>query len=296
MLREKVGGILEKAEYEYSEYSGCFDIVARKEEILLLKVLENVDSFQEEQAENLKTLSANLEGSPALVGLCTRREKLQDNIIYERFEIPAFTPRTLENILVHNVHPVMYRFRGGFFAEINPQELRREREEKELTQSELAAKVGVTKKSIYEHEQKRMMARYDIARKMEKLLGPVINGIDFTSFSFNAPERHAKTSFERDISSELKRKGFGTDFIYQTPFNIIAKIYGKERFLVFSDAEENVRRIEKNEEHMLAFAEITEKPVIVVTRKRMELEVPVIPTEELREMTRRDIVRAAKKG
>lgn len=296
MLKQKIGMILEKADYEYSEYSGCFDIIAKKQELLLLKILENVDSFQEEQSENLKTLSANLDASPAVVGLWTRREKLHDNVIYDRFDIPTFTPRTLENILVHNVKPLIYRFRGGFFADVDPELLRESREEKGMSQSELAEKIGATKKSVYEHESRAMRARYAVAKKIERILGSVTRSIDFTSFSFEETSKEPRAAFEKSISSELKRKGFGTSFVYQAPFNIIAKTHEKKEFLVFSDAEENPRRIEKNEEYMLAFSEITEKPVIVITKKRMELEIPVIPADELKEMTKRDIVKTAKKG
>ncbi|MBI2578578.1 MAG: hypothetical protein HYW26_02590 [Candidatus Aenigmarchaeota archaeon] len=296
MLREEIGRILERSDYDYSEYSGCFDIIARKQEVILLKVLENVDSFQEEQSDNLKTLSSNLDASPALVGIWTRREKLHDNVIYDRFDIPTFTPKTLENILVHNINPLIYRFRGGFFAEVDPELLRDAREGRGFSQSELAEKLGTTKKNVYEHERKMMKSKYVIAKKMERLLGSVTRSIDFTSFSFEEAGKEPRTAFERAISKELKRKGFGTSFVYQAPFNIIAKTHDKERFLVFSDAEENEKRVEKNEGYMLAFSEITEKPVIVVTKKRMELEIPVIPADELKEMTKRDIVRAAKKG
>ena len=98
-LETKVTHILEQYDYDYFNYSGCFDIIARKNDILLLKVLNNIDSFQEEQARNLKILSNNLDASSFLVGAKTRRENLENNIIYERFNIPAVTATTLEHIL-----------------------------------------------------------------------------------------------------------------------------------------------------------------------------------------------------
>lgn len=300
MLKQKVEGILDRAEYEHGEFSGCFDIIAKKQkthevrhpDMLLFKLLENVDSFQEEQASNLKTFSASLDASPALIGLWTRRERLYDNIIYERFDIPAFTPGTLESMLVRDIQPVMCRSRGGIFAEIDPDALRKAREEEGLSQAEVAEKLGISKKNVYEHESRKMKARYETARKMEKLLGSVIRAVDFTSFSFEAGKKSPRTSFEKKVSFELKRKGFSTNFAYQAPFNVIAKA---DNFTVFSDVQENARRIERNEEHMVAFAEITEKPVVVVTRKRLDLEVPVIPAGELSRMTKRDIVKTVKK-
>ena len=165
-LQNKVMELMEENDYDYFSYSGCFDILARKDEIFLLKLLNNIDSFQQEQADNLKVVSKNLDAQAFLVGSKTRRELLEDNIIYERFSVPAVTPNTLENILESKI-PKISRSRGGLFVNVNPQKLREGREKAGLSQSELARKIGITKKSIYEHEHKEMKADYEIVKLIE---------------------------------------------------------------------------------------------------------------------------------
>ncbi|MBI3190989.1 hypothetical protein HYZ41_04785, partial [archaeon] len=80
LLLKQVENILEKGGFDYCEYSGCFDIAASRRFTLFLKVLDNVDSFQETQANNLKIISDDLDATVGLVGTHTRREHLQNNI------------------------------------------------------------------------------------------------------------------------------------------------------------------------------------------------------------------------
>ena len=76
----KVEAAFEKGGYECREYSGCFDVAARKgKKIVLLKILGNVDSLQESQASSLKIISENLGAMPLVIGENTRKERLRDH-------------------------------------------------------------------------------------------------------------------------------------------------------------------------------------------------------------------------
>lgn len=294
MLRQEIEIILEKADYEHAGYSGCFDIIAKKSGMLLLKVLANVDSVQKRQAENMKVLSQALPASPAIIGLWTRREKLHDNIVYDRFDIPAFTPATLENILVNDVWPRIRSSKGGLFAQIDRKKLRERRERLGLSQSRLAKKARVTKKSIYEHEKERMPARYDTVKRLELLLGEVTEPLSFWGVEF-VDEAGAESTFERAISKDLEHIGFDTRFVHQTPFNIIAETGYKRRFLLLSDAEENPRKAEKNEEYLASFSEIAGKPILVITKRKADIKLPAVEEKDLRTMTKQDVIRAVRK-
>jgi putative transcriptional regulator len=291
MLRHDVEHILDRADYEYSGYAGCFDIVARREkEILLLKVLDNVDSIQKEQAENMKVLSHALDAAPAIVGLWTRREKLYDDIVYDRFDIPAFTPKTLQNAL-NGSWPMIYRFRGGFFSQINPEQLREKRNGAGLTQSELADQADVTKKNIYEHEAGRKFARKETVERIEKMLGKVSEHINFWDSRAAAGKAEPRGQFEKAVSGNLRRIGFETSFVYQTPFNIIAS---ERKFLVLSDAEENERKAEKNEKYLTSFSDVVGKPVLVITRKKLDIALPSDQERDIKNMTKKDLIRTVK--
>ena len=276
-VRNRVAEILEEHGMEYYNHSGCFDIVARGKRIMLLKTLANIDSFQEFQACNLKIMTKSLEASSFLVGVRTRREKLKDNIVYERFEIPAVTPDTLDSILKEDL-PKKYRFRGGLFAEISPEKLRMQREEAGLSQAGLAKKVGVTKKSIYIYENRKIKISSQTVARLEELLGKISVPIDMSP-DFSEVENKPCSRFESSVFRDLSKLGLQGKFVYQAPFNIVAR--GTE-FTLLSDADERQERIEKKMPDMINFSDITKKPVLIVTREEVEFELPSIKEGDLK--------------
>ncbi len=292
-IENEVKVILDGGGYNYSEYSGCFDIVASRTgsfSPIFLKVLSNIDSLQFAQANSLKILSKSIDAFAMVVGLNTRREKLENNTIYERFEVTVVTPKTLEGMLVHNEVPSRYRFRGGMFVEFDNEKLRRSRERKGLTQKALAEKVGTTKKSIYEHERNRMKIEYGLASRLEKALDCSIDMPVVLSEPVST-ENVRPTTFENSVSHDLKNIGFQTDFVQRAPFNIIAK----ERFVLFLDAAER-KRIEKDAPYLECFAEVVRKPAIAITREEADVDIPAIEEKELRELrTARELERIIKK-
>ena len=290
MLFEQVATVLERHGFDWCACRGCFDIAARKRELTLLKVLDNVDSFQEVQAKNLITLSDKLDAAVSLVGTHTRYERLHDNIIYERFEVPTFTPATLEAILDEQL-PSVYRDRGGLFAEINPEALRKARDKAGMTQQQLADAVGVTKKSIYEHEARPMRAQRAVVQHLEKLLGEKIV-VPFEQVPFKNAEQSAPASlFEKSVGRQLRRLGFETNFIGQSPFNIIAE----ERVIIVSDAEQSPRRIERKATQLEQFSEVSREPLVVISETEPRTNLPVITTAELKNLGVRDLRKLAKK-
>src|SRR3989338_7517700 len=141
MLIRTVEKILEDHNYKYYEWRGCFDIVAsNRSSTCILKILDNVDSIQEDQANNLKILSSNISAFTAIIGTHTRRDTLEDEILYERYGIPTMTPDTFSDILYEKM-PHVYRTRGGLFIEIDPIKLRQARKKTGLSQKQLADKI-----------------------------------------------------------------------------------------------------------------------------------------------------------
>lgn len=285
LLTKEVEDILEKGGFEYCLYDGCFDIAAQRDFTFFLKILNNVDSFQETQATNLKIISRDFSAAIAVIGTDTRRERLKDNIIYERFDVPTFTAGTLENMLVNDLFPLLYRARGGLFADINPEKLRQNREKAGLTQAQLAEMIGVSKKNVYEHEHARKKALLEVVEKIEKTIGSVS---DAAVLNFHYPDAKniPKDVFEKMVFSDLNRIGFSADFVYQTPFNIVAK---SENILLMSKADENGRRVRKGIEHVSRISELTEVPAVAVTKEEIDLDIPTVSERELRGMSKKDI-------
>ncbi len=301
-MMPEIEHVLEENNYEYCLYNGCFDIAANKannltENILLLKVLENVDSFLEDQAANLSAISNNINANALLVGKKTRVEKLQNSIVYERFNIPTVNIHTLEMILEGNI-PYIFRTRGGLFSEINPEKLKNARKAAGLSQKGLADEIGISKKSVYEHESKRMRAELQIVEKLEQFLDESVS--EPVSLNTSNADIQPKGNFEKTVSGYLNKIGFSTNFVYKSPFNIIASsdnVHGRgsvDSFLLISDAEEQAEKAKKKAPKMAEFISVVNKPGIVVTKDEINLDIPAVTEKQLKEMNLRDLKKLIK--
>lgn len=286
---------LEKSEYVICEYNGCFDIAAKKDKLLLLKVLQNVDSFSEEQAKNLKIIANNLDAVIILIGENTTREKLKPGIVYERFELPAISPETLKSLIVYEIFPKIYRDRGGLYVEIDSDTLKECRQNKKLTQRELAEMVGINKKAIYEHEKCQLRMTLDIAQKLEHVLNKKITKpIDLTKNLYHKIETGPKNTLEKQVGYNLKKIGFKIDYVRQAPFDVFAK----EKTLVISDVEENKRKMQKRASELKEFVKTAERPAIMITEEIKEEDIkgiPIVRRKELVNMRSKDLIKLARK-
>jgi len=293
-LNIEVQNFLEKSDYVTCEYKGCFDIAAKKDVLLLLKILLNVDGFQKEQAKNLKIISNNLDAHPFLIGAQTSREKLRRGIVYERFETPTISIETFEDLIVNSIFPRIYRDRGGLYVEIDSTLLREIRKKKNLTQLELAEAVGINKKVIYEHEKKQLRMLLEIAESLEKILDQkIIKPIDV----FKKYDEHGypKDYIERDVRKDLEKLGFRTDFVKQAPLDV----FFKEKSLVLSDIEINKRKMKKHAASLKDFINVVKKPAIIISDKTKDEEIlgiPVIERKKLEDMDKRELIKKAQKA
>ncbi len=291
MLKEWILNIFESNGYSTYLYRGCFDIAAKREKIFLVKVLHNVDAFQKTQAKNIKLLSNNLDAYPLLVGLHTRREKLEKGIIYERFETPVLSPETLEEIITYNIFPSLFRNKGGLYITIDPVKLKRSREAKHLTQKKLADMLNINKKTIYEHEARKGRMDIETARKLEEILGCDLScDAEFLRNDFTI-RGSPGDDFEYEVDSNLRRLGFETDFIKQCPIDVIIK----EKIILVSDVENNERSLKRRLTMLKSFTSFIDTPAFVVTEKKMDLEIPVIEKKELEEFeSGKELIKAVK--
>jgi putative transcriptional regulator len=293
-VKQEVKTFLEKSDYATCEYKGCFDIAAQKNVLLLLKTLLNVDSFQQEQARNLKIISNNLDAHPMLIGVQTTREKLKPGIVYERYDLPAMSLKTFEDLICNSIYPRIYRDRGGLYVEIDSDVLKDSRKRKGLTQRELAEAVGINKKAIYEHEKKQLRMMLDIAEKLEQILDKKI--ISQTKV-FKKYDEHGQPQnvLEKRIGKNLEKLGFKTDYVKQAPFDVFAK----EKALVISNIEIDRRKMIKNAADLRDFIKIVKRPAVMITNKAEDKEVhgiPVIEKKELESMEKKELIKKAKKA
>lgn len=289
-LVEKTEIVLEDNGYNYCRTSGCFDITAsNKGSKFILKVITNVDSLQAVHSDNISAVSSMIGASPAVIGINTRRERLEDDVMYERFCIPVFTLKTFANIISTNNYPLLYRFRGGMYASMIPEKLKAARKRNNMSQSRLAEMANVSKKNIYEHEHEEKMCNYATVRKLEIILNESLSTP--VSVDVNSVETHPQTPIEKHVERNMNRMGLETSFVKKAPFNVIVNT--KTPII----ASAGPLLIEKNASDIAKISEVTGNRYIMITETEKKSDFPLITTKQLEEIsTPKKLINAAKKG
>jgi predicted transcriptional regulator len=148
----------------------CLDIAAQKKRLnLLIKVLENIDGFRREHAEELKRLSSSLNACPLIIGETTKAQRMAGNTLYDRHSISAVTLETFQSSL-DGAFPERVFSRGRVIVEIDGDALEAVRKKKKITREKLAEEAGLTKEAVYFYERGGMKAREEAARMIEQFL------------------------------------------------------------------------------------------------------------------------------
>jgi putative transcriptional regulator len=273
-MKDAVVGLLKEKGYEVFLTSGAFDIVARNGNPLVIKLLKNIDSLLFEHASVMRNFSCCISASPLVIGERTSKERLEDLTIYERYGIPCMNLYTfqcmLDGIPVYHI-----KDKGGKYAYINPEKLKRARKQLGLTQESLARSVKTSKKTIYLHEKKTLKAELSLIFKLEKALGTdVRQSISLSSLSSFLEEN--KTEEKPYIASELERIGFDVLPIGE----IFAEVYLRDVSMFASRYRS--RYMARILSHFLSFYDKQGFLITRTSRKRVIENLPALSEKEVR--------------
>ncbi len=112
----------------------CFDLVARREDqLILVKVLANIDSLTSEDAIALQLVAHFFNATPIIIGLRTRRSALSSGVVYKRYGVSTIAPTSLHGIIAERKMPREFIQRGGRFVAIDGAKLREVRLSQKMT-------------------------------------------------------------------------------------------------------------------------------------------------------------------
>ncbi len=249
----------------------CFDIVARKDyEILLIKILYNVDAFKSEDAEELSYLAKILRATPIIIGYRNRRTILEKDMIYERYGVPAVSVETFLAFLVNRTLPYIFVQRGGRFVKINAEALKNARKAKNISVRELSTLLNITPRALFAYEGGEISVSLDIAIALEEILD--IDLIEPISFSerFEPPEEPSwmpEAAIEQVIDLYIRRIGLEPIWTRRSPFNFITK----EKYRLISGiAKMNTHRIKKKISLISSFSNIFNEPAVMFINEKAE--------------------------
>ena len=292
-LIETVRATMSRAGFAVSERCDLrpvsFDLVARRDrDLLILKVLSNVDALSEPIAQEMKVLCKFLDARPILVGLRAGTGELESGVVYARHDIPIVTPDTLEGYVLHGDAPVIFAAPGGFYVHLDAEALRRARETQALSLGVVAQIAGVSRRAIQMYEE-GMSASIDAAMRLEEYLqAELIRPLDpFQSFDprqFQPPAPQPapeQDPMEALVTRLLKGLGYEVRETRRSPFNALST---QDKTTFLTGMGEDSPQLRRRARIVSSVSRITERPGFFVVERttRTSLEgMPVVTRVEL---------------
>ncbi len=262
-----------------------FDLLARRgEDILIIKVLVNVDTLRTDQAEDIRYVSRLFGAHPLVVGIRSGAGVLEDGVVYTRHRLPIITPGTLYETFVLGESPYIIAAPGGYYVALDSEGLRELRRKHRLSLGQVAEMIGVTRKTVQLYEE-GMKATVEAAVRIEEALGAgIVRPVDLLrDFPVNEGGEISPdvSEFESLVAERLISLGYRILFATHCPFDVLAEHY---RRIFLTGMEESNRRLRDRARYLSQVSRILEKDAFIVIRKGRVLNVegtPIITWEEI---------------
>ncbi|MFP4530485.1 MAG: transcriptional regulator [Halodesulfurarchaeum sp.] len=232
-----------------------FDLAARRgEDLLLVKILGNIDAFDGPTGREMRRLGTYLRGTPMVIGLRTRDEALDPGVVYFRHGVPVLNPDTAMDLFVHGVPPLIYAAPGGLYVNIDGDVLADEREERGWSLGRLASELGVSRRTVSKYED-GMNASVEVAAHLDELFDQdltspvsVLDGAEDIRDAEPTPADPDIDPEDRPIVAMLTRVGFEVHPTVRAPFKAVSEETGSDETLItghsaFTDAAVKRARI-----------------------------------------------------
>ena len=270
-LVDKIVNSLLTNDFEVFLSSGCFDIAAKRESLMLIKGLVNVDGLNEEQALSLRAVSHFLSAYPLVVSLKTSRNLLEDKMIYSRFELPVVTPKMFEDIVEEEAMPIQSA-KGRHTVAVNVETVKEKRKKLGFTLEELSNIVGISKKALYEIENYRVNPSEETVKKLERVLNEDLR-VAYELKSAKPTYLKPQNKLQSKVSQEFYRIGIDNSPITSAPFEIV----GKEKFTLITRLPEDVAKINREAMGVKKISSMFSSYAAFVVKKTKEKSVEGVP-------------------
>lgn len=288
---KKAASILENAGFQVSDCSqvrSCFDLLARRDDVLLLiKVLGNIEGVTYRLAAELKNAARSMYGTPLIIGDHMKTAALSPGILYTRYDVHVVNMESFGEILGQKM-PLVYSVRGNYCVRINCDLLSKIRRKENLTQEELAEKLGISKQSIHRYESSGRIS-LEIAEKLVLLLKEdlMMPGSIFAQGTAHIDDEVSPyvTDLKRAAYQEFQNMGF-TVSMTNAPFDIVAAETGGERILIIAsdDRKGLIRKVEIIKD----ISDMTGCLRVCITNRSCDLDVAVIKPKEFSEIKEKE--------
>jgi len=312
-LVENVSAMLQDAGFRVSDRCAIrpksFDVAARRgEELVLLKILGNVDAFDAETGGEMRRLGEHLSATPMVIGMRTRDEELKPEVVYFRHGVPAMHPDTAYDLFIEEVPPLIYAAPGGLYVNIDGELLSEMRQGRDWSLGKLASELGVSRRTVSKYED-GMNASIEVAVQLEELFDQpftspmnVMEGADEVRDSQPTPEPPEADPRDEHVVGVLTRAGFTVHPTVRAPFKAVSEDEERKKReggVLLTGHSAFTRSAEKRARIMSSLSEVTRTRSVYFTEEREKRDsvegTALVSCEELAETddpeTIRDLIR-----
>jgi len=282
--------ILHRAGFSISEVDSeqcCLQLVAKKGDVkLIINTLENIDTERRDAAEELKSLAAATSSSPLIIGSRVQSGRLEEGALYERYGVNVVSPETFKNATLKGRLPFVQSKRGGLYFRINGKVLKKLREGHNMSLGDLAKKIGVSRKAVYEYESGGMGATLETVARIEEAFNVgLTEGIDIFDWQCTGePEAKAPSDPQaRQLHWKLKEIGCRAMGFDYAPIDVHARTVGVS-FLTHEKGQ--AKDLNSRVEKALELAKLLDMVPVLVTsdRKPDGADIYILRPEEIKQL------------
>ena len=278
-----------------------FDVAARRgEDVLLVKILGNIDAFDARTGAEMRRLGTYLNATPIVLGLRTRDEELDPGVVYFRNGVPVLSPDTAMDLFVEGVPPLIYAAPGGLYVNIDSEVLQDVRKDRDWSLGRLAKELGVSRRTVSKYED-GMDASVEVAAQLEDLFeapltAPVSvleDGGESVRSSEEPPEGPDVDPDDEAIVTVLTRVGYEVHPTERAPFKTVSENEGEQEQMLTGHSE-FTKTAEKRARIMSSVSRVTRTySVYVVDRAHREAVdgTAIIEKEEMEQIEDRSQLR-----
>ncbi len=268
----------------------------KDDRIVLVKATYDASRLPKREVHELRDLAAALGASPLIVASRLHGEELLSYVVYERQGVKVVNYETLEEAVAGKGEIYVYGSRDHLRVSIDPEALRRLRLERRLSLGDVAAALGVSRKTVYEYERGSMEPTLEKAERLVDMLGPeVLKPIDIFEESSGALEVRTATAESTGdpaarIVSILLRAGFRVAQARRTSIDVAAGIDNEKMLFVVKHRRESLATLVERHEASERISRVVESEYYVVAEpeeaRMLKGELEVVTPEEVSSIVR----------
>jgi putative transcriptional regulator len=253
----------------------CFDFAARKDDTtILVKVNSDVDTFSSHSARELKVIAGCVSAASLVISQQTHGKPLEDDTVYSRNGIFVVTAKTIRNIALQTANPLVYAGPGGYSVEVDGELVEKRRKELGLSIGNLAAMIGVSRRTLYGYERGMAKASVKSAYKLAETLGvPVAKPINILKRRRKQRQcllikaQYAITG--KMLLQKVFRKFAFCDIspVYRAPFDFIMNVPKGRGVIVGGVAVSGERNLDKRMEEIISVCSVIRARPVLITEK-----------------------------